>query len=611
VKQAVILAGGKGTRLKDRLDGRPKPLVDLGGRPLLERQMMLLKRYGFDQVLVLVNHRADQIIDFCESRGGWSMDVRCIDDGEPLGTAGAILAILDQLADESLIVYGDTMLEVDIDRFHAFHRRDPASAATLFLHPNDHPYDSDLVELADDNRVLAFHPYPHPAGHDLPNLVNAALYWVRRDSMQAWRGNPGQLDFGKDLFPSMLSSGSILRGYVSPEYIKDCGTPERLDRVAADFASGKIARASLANPQRVVFLDRDGTLNQEVDHLNNPDQLSLLRGVPEAVRALNQSEFRSCVITNQPVVARGECTMEGLRAIHNRLETLLGGHGAYLDRIYVCPHHPHRGFAGERPELKIECSCRKPATGMIDQAEKDFNIDLCGSWVVGDTTADIETARRAGLASVLVETGYAGLDGRYDVRPDFIAADLPGAVELILHRYSRLRSLCEELVAEVEPGAIVQVTGLPRTGMTTLATGVRHVLEARGFNVQSIDLDNWQCAPVAQAGVMPANLDMDSLPVRALKRLETGVDCDPDAVTVIEGTALLFPEMAGLPVNQKLILRSDEDRRRRRVLRKLELRGFGAEQAERIRSAADEALVPLAALCSRQVCNVDIDGVLS
>jgi histidinol-phosphate phosphatase family protein len=611
VKQAVILAGGKGTRLKERLGGRPKPLVDLGGRPLLEHQMLLLKRYGFDQVLVLVNHKAEQIIEFCDAHAGWGMDVRCIDDGTPLGTAGAILAILDQLANESLIVYGDTMLEVDIDRFHAFHQRDPAAAATLFLHPNDHPYDSDLVELDDDNRVLAFHPYPHEPGQDLANLVNAALYWVRSDSLQDWRGTPGQLDFGKDLYPAMLGRGRTLRGYMSPEYIKDCGTPARLDRVVADLASGKIARASLANRQPVVFLDRDGTLNQEVDHLNSPDQMSLLPGVSEAIRKLNRSEFRSCVITNQPVVARGECSMEGLRAIHNRLETLLGRAGAYLDRIYVCPHHPHRGFEGERPELKFECTCRKPATGMVDRAGEDFNMDRGRSWLVGDTTVDIETARRAGLSSILVETGYAGLDGRHDVPPDLVASDLPQAVGLILDGYPRLLALCEELVAEVDPGAVIQVTGLPRNGITTFATGIRHVLEARGLVVQSVDLNTWQRAPEFQARAIPANLDVAALQARVSSWLKSGAGLQPDTVTVIEGTAGLYPEMARFPSDQKFLLRSDKDGRRGRVLRKLELRGFDSQQAERILSVADDALAPLADSYQGRTGDVSLDGVLS
>ncbi len=433
--QAIILAGGKGTRLRERLAGRPKPLVDLGGTPLLEHQMRLLKRYGFRQVLVLVNHQAQQIVDFIASHAGWGMDVRCIDDGEPRGTAGATLAILDQLADETLVVYGDTMLEVDLERFKTYHAQDQSAAATLFLHPNDHPHDSDLVEMDEANRVVAFHPYPHDQSTDYANLVNAALYWIRRESLRRWQNRPGVIDFGRNLFPEMLTSGCVLRGYNSFEYVKDCGTPERLDRAAADLESGYIARASLAHPQQVVFVDRDGTINEEVDHLNHPDQLRLFPGVAEAIRRLNNSDYRCCVVTNQPVVARGECTPEGLRAIHNRLETQLGLGGAYLDRLYVCPHHPHRGYPGERPELKIDCECRKPRTGMIDLASRQFNVDRQASWLIGDSTVDLETARRAGLRSILVETGYAGLDGRHAVEPDYRASDLAEAVGLILEKY--------------------------------------------------------------------------------------------------------------------------------------------------------------------------------
>lgn len=431
-RHAIILAGGKGTRLKARLGGRPKPLVDLGGRPLLEHQMLLLRRYGFGQVLVLVNHEAGQIERFCREHDGWGMEVRCIDDGEPRGTAGATLAVLDQLAPETLVVYGDTMLEVDIDRFHRVHAAYPQAAATLFLHPNDHPHDSDLVELDDSGRVVAFHGYPHDPERDLPNLVNAALYWLRPASLYPWRGTEGLLDFGKHLFPAMLEAGLELRGYSSPEYLKDCGTPERLDKVEADLASGRIARASLRHPQPIVFLDRDGTINREVDHLRQPEQLELLPGVAEAIRRLNRSEYRCCVVTNQPVIARGEASFDDLRAIHARLDSLLGRAGAYLDRVYVCPHHPDRGFEGERVELKTDCDCRKPATGMIERAASDFNMDRGRSWLVGDRSADIETARRAGLRSVLVQTGYAGRDGRYPAMADHVVADLPAAVELIL-----------------------------------------------------------------------------------------------------------------------------------------------------------------------------------
>src|ERR1700677_1465042 len=124
---------------------------------------------------------------------------------------------------------GDTILAVDLTRFWAWHHAVPGADVSLFLHPNDHPHDSDLVEIEETGRIVAFHAYPHPAEAWLPNLVNAALYVVRRESPRAWVDSAGPLDFAKDLFPRMLAAGAKLRGYASPEYIKDAGTPERLD----------------------------------------------------------------------------------------------------------------------------------------------------------------------------------------------------------------------------------------------------------------------------------------------------------------------------------------------------------------------------------------------
>lgn len=432
MRQIVILAGGKGTRLRSRLGDLPKPLVDVGGVPLLERQLRLARRHGFTHALLLVNHGAGQIRDFCDTRQNFGLDLELIDDGEPRGTAGATLAAFDRLADEVLILYGDAMLEVDLDRFYAAHASQPQAAATLFLHPNDHPQDSDLVELDEAGFVTAFHPYPHDPQRFYPNLVNAALYCVRRDALSDWRNAPGPLDFGRDLFPAMLERSLPLKGYVSAEYIKDLGTPERLDRVRADLGSGKIARAGRDHPQRIVFIDRDGTLNREIGHITRAEQIELLPRVPEAIRRLNQAGYRCCVVTNQPVIARGDCSVEELRQIHYKLETLLGREGAYLDRIYYCPHHPHRGFPGEIAHLKTECDCRKPKTGMIERALSELGGERGASFLVGDTSVDVETARRAGLRSVLVRTGHSGLDGKQDALPERIVDDLYAAVDYIL-----------------------------------------------------------------------------------------------------------------------------------------------------------------------------------
>ncbi|MBA4051959.1 MAG: D,D-heptose 1,7-bisphosphate phosphatase, partial [Erythrobacter sp.] len=160
----------------------------------------------------------------------------------------------------------------------------------------------------------------------------------------------------------------------------------------------------------------------------------LIERAAEALRLLNRTHFRTVIITNQPVVARGEATEEELQRVHNRLDMLLGAQGAYVDALYFCPHHPDKGFEGERTDLKIDCDCRKPARGMIDKAAADLNIDIAASWYIGDMTTDIELARRCGMNSVLVETGFGGRDGKYDAQPTLVAPSLREAVALILDR---------------------------------------------------------------------------------------------------------------------------------------------------------------------------------
>ena len=603
MKQVVILAGGEGTRLRERIADLPKPLVDVCGVPLLERQVLLAKGHGFTHALILVSHGARRIADFCAAKGNWGLSLECIDDGRPRGTAGATLAAFERLADEFLVMYGDTMLDVDLMRFHAFHSLSPQAAATLFVHPNDHPADSDLVEMDEEDCIIAFHPYPHDPGHEYGNLVNAALFWVNKAALGRWREVTEMRDFGKHLFPAMLREGVMLRGYRSPEYIKDVGTPDRLDRVCADFRAGRIARRSLAHPQAMVFLDRDGTINREVDHLRDPRQLELLPGAAQAIRRLNASDYRCCVVTNQPVVARGECSFEGLRAIHARLETLLGREGAYVDRIYYCPHHPDRGFPGERSELKIDCDCRKPKTGMIEHAMRDFNGARDRSWLVGDATVEIEAARRAGLKSVLVETGQAGLDYRAWATPDAVVPDLEAAVMFILEHYPRLLSYCSALAAAIGPGAIVLIGGQARSGKSSFAAVLRDAIRACGRGAVILSADRWLRNETArEAGVLgrfdlaglqalldalvdarrrPAELRLPGYHKLKRERVEA-VETVPlaagDAV-LIEGVVALALHTPDSVETHRLHLEIDEDSRRQRILREYRLRGYGETEA--------------------------------
>ena len=214
-------------------------------------------------------------------------------------------------------------------------------------------------------------------------------------------GKPVKVDLDRQLLKPLAGTGKMFC-YDSPEYVKDMGTPDRYYSVCADYKEGRVTGKNLRNKQKAVFLDRDGTINKYVGFLRNIDDFELIDGVAEAIRKINESGYLAIVVTNQPVIARGEVSFAELEEIHNKMETLLGKEGAYLDAIYYCPHHPHKGYEGERPELKIDCECRKPKPGMLLKAAEDFNIDLSQSWMVGDGENDVKSGINAGCKTVLV-----------------------------------------------------------------------------------------------------------------------------------------------------------------------------------------------------------------
>ncbi|RWD37126.1 MAG: HAD-IIIA family hydrolase [Mesorhizobium sp.] len=626
--QAVVLAGGRGTRLRSRTGDLPKSLVDVGGRPLLEHQIVLAKQHGIERILILVNHGAGQIVEFCNQRENWGIDVRCVDDGAPRGTAGAVLSVLDMLDDNFLTIYGDTMLDIDFTRFKCFHEKHKAAAATVFSHPNDHPHDSDLIETSEDGIVTAFHTYPHDPGCYYPNKVSAALYYIRKQALSRWRAAVTPLDFGKDLFPEMLRAGIEIRSYSSPEYIKDAGTPERLDKVCADFESGRIARASLASPQKAVFLDRDGCINVDYGHIDRLERFELIERAAAAITCFNRAEYRTIVVTNQPVVARGDCSLRDLRMIHNKMETELGRCGAFVDAIYFCPHHPDRGFIGEVEALKIRCECRKPSTGLINEAVEAFNIDRSQSWVIGDSSTDVALAKRSGIRSILVETGAGGLDNKYHVMPDYTVSDLFEAAKFILAVHPTLINSASDLIAYVKPGDVCFVGGLSRSGKSFLASAIAEVLRGRGFETQIVALDRWIRSAGDRKPTVMGRYNVDEIR-KVLSRLvgvrsrETRdlpyyeklsrishpgserITISPETVLVVEGTvALSLSDVVSRGRAHTFFVDIEEELRRCRVTREYLRRGVDREVAASTYSSRqeDETPIVLASRASAKHC---------
>ncbi|PWJ60386.1 D,D-heptose 1,7-bisphosphate phosphatase [Dyadobacter jejuensis] len=425
--KAVIIAGGKGTRLG--LSDIPKPMVPVCGKPLLEHQLLLLKTHGITEVIFLTGYLSEKIEDYFQDGAAWGMQLSYIKEEKALGTGGAVLQLLGKIDERFLVLYGDVVMDFDITSFIGFDAQED-SVASLIVHPNDHPYDSDLVER-DQDRITRFISKPHPDGLLYENLVNAAVY-IFSPRIFDYIPQGVASDFGKDVFPKVISDGGLLRAYLNAEYIKDLGTPDRLSKVEKDLSSGKIARWNLKNKRPAIFLDRDGVINEEVDNLSDITKFKLLPGVSSAIKKINQSDFLAIVITNQPAVAKGFLTVSELEDIHKLLQTELGKERAFVNHIYYCPHHPDSGFEGEVKALKTNCNCRKPQTGMIDQAVAQYNIDLKSSYFIGDTTTDMRTAENAGIPGILVETGYAGEDGKYDARAHLKVENLEAAIECIL-----------------------------------------------------------------------------------------------------------------------------------------------------------------------------------
>lgn len=430
--KAVILAGGKGTRLGKISREIPKPMVYIGDRPIIGHQIELLKRYGITDILIITGYLSHVIEDHVGDGSDLGVNISYFRETEPLGTTGGVKEMEDQLKDDFLLLYGDVLVDMDLRRLIS-HHREHRGLATLVLHPNDHPMDSDLVELDEKNRVIRFHAKPHDPDTFYHNLVNAALY-VLSPAILPLLPKGKKADFGKDIFPKAIQYGEIF-GYVTPEYLKDVGTPERLSEVTEDLLTGKVKRFNRSNERKAVFIDRDGVLLKKVDLLHRVGDVELYPFSAPALKLLNQSDHLAVLITNQPVIARGLCTMEELDTIHKKMETLLGRESAKLDGIYFCPHHPDGGFPGEVPEFKIACTCRKPDIGMIQKAAKAFNIDILGSYFIGDSFRDIECGINAGMKTIGVRTGDGCMDAKNP--PDHMADNVLDAVRLILHGNDR------------------------------------------------------------------------------------------------------------------------------------------------------------------------------
>lgn len=418
--KVVIMAGGKGTRIASVMSDVPKPMIPIAGKPLLEWQIECLRSQGLTDVTLVIGYLGNVIEEYFGDGKRFDVHIDYFVEDHPLGTAGALFKM--DLQEDFLLLCGDVILDVDFHRFIEFHKANKAWAS-LMAHPNGHPYDSSLLVTeilppqvsgglpVDTHRVVRWMNKEDERLY-YKNRVNAGIEIISpellRETMKHFiprhPETPDKIDLDRDVLKPNIASGRIF-AYDTPEYIKDMGTPDRFYEAEEDILSGKVKARNLSQKQKVVFLDRDGVINKHIGFLRKSEEFELLPQAAKTVKLINKSGYLAIVVTNQPVIARGECTWEELQRIHNKMETELGKEGAFLDGIYICPHHKDKGFEGERPEYKFDCDCRKPKPGLLMQAAKDFNIDLSQSYMIGDSNYDIEAGISAGCKeSILVET---------------------------------------------------------------------------------------------------------------------------------------------------------------------------------------------------------------
>ena len=428
--KALIMAGGKGTRLLEiTKDLLPKPMVRINGIPLLEHAINNLKKYNIDEVYISVGYKYQIIQDYFKDGKAFGIKINYIIENEPLGSGGALYYLKDIVKEDFVVCMGDALFNINIDRMLQFHK-DNNAIATLLTHPNSHPYDSDLIICDKNNRVTEINKKDSTRDFFYKNNVNAGFFIINPSALYYF-DTLKKASMETDFIQTLINDNKKVFAYKSTEYIKDVGTPERFYTATEDLINNLPEAKNLKNKQKAIFLDRDGTLNVYKGFINDEKDLELVPNCAQAIKLINKSEYLAIIVSNQPVIARGECSFEKQDTIFNKLETLLGKEGAYVDGIYYCPHHPHKGYTGEIKELKIDCNCRKPKIGMIEKSANDFNLDLSKCYIIGDSNVDVQTGINAGIKTIRVPSD---LKENIITDADYNAQNLVDAINIILNK---------------------------------------------------------------------------------------------------------------------------------------------------------------------------------
>lgn len=375
IKQAIILAGGKGTRLGGFTKNIPKPMLEVGGKPFLEFLVWNLARQGVSDILIFAGYKSEKIKEYFHNKFFYGSFIKVLIEEIPLGTGGCLKKHKEYLDDRFWLLNGDTFFDSSLlEIFQQFSEDDEIIINGTLIDDPDR-YGSLVIDS--QNYVLEFNEKKRSG----ESLISAGIYLLHKKYITNLPD--GFISLEKDIFPNLAKHKKI-KLFVSEAFFIDIGIPDSL-AFARDIFDKKMRKPAL-------FIDRDGTINEDSGYTHKIEDLKLVKGAAEVIKLANKRGFYVILITNQGGISKGIFSQEQMEIFNEGLINKLRSLGANLDFVYFCPHHPEAHDAKMR-----QCECRKPKSGLIDKALTELPILKERSFMLGDDEKDVEAALNAGI----------------------------------------------------------------------------------------------------------------------------------------------------------------------------------------------------------------------
>lgn len=395
MRQAVIIAGGSGTRLVSSGVLTPKLLLPVGEKRLVDLLVHELEHENFTHALFILGVGSSEIIDYLSTLKS-DMEISYVVEKEQKGTFGALIQNSSLLAEKFLVIYGDLLVaNTNLGGIFSSFQDSGLNAAVLCKY-TDHPFDSDLLEIDEGSLVVRVHPYPHENIDSVSSISLAGAFFFSKSLVIECKGE-SIFDISKNFLNFVLKDDSI-RAYFHQGIVRDVGTVQRL-------ADAKSLVQSFGDPitnDITILLDRDGVINEDYGYVVSSENVKLTSFASSLLALIKDQQWKFGIVTNQPAVSRNLITITNAVSLTQSMLSMIDKSYTHFEYIYICPHHPDSGFSEEIKDLKIKCSCRKPAPGLLLDCVNQLKTRATRALLIGDRLTDIEAAVRIGAKALHV-----------------------------------------------------------------------------------------------------------------------------------------------------------------------------------------------------------------